>query len=93
MLFELLVFLLAERSVCFVLHVIFTGKNTLLRSPAVGDPGLRPDFGIQTQPLRLLPLWAQARFEQVRLTSASVRYYKGYVDLPHRDVVRINKCW
>lgn len=46
--------------------------------------------GITPTPVALV---GSSRFGQVPLTSASVLYSKGHIDLPHRGVVRINKCW
>lgn len=48
--------------------------------------GWSPSFWI-----RCGPLWPQAG--SLNLSLPQFLYYKGHTDLPHRDVVRINKCW
>lgn len=48
--------------------------------------GWSPSFWI-----RCRPLWPQAG--SLNLSLPQFLYYKGHTDLPHRDVVRINKCW
>ena len=50
-----------------------------------------PSLWIQGQSLHQLPLWPQTTGFTWAL--CLFLHHEGYTDLPHRGVVRINKCW
>lgn len=91
--FELLIFLLTERALCFVLHVTFTGENMPMQClPSEwmwdGEAQLLGSVGFLHH---RVPLWPQAG--SLDLFLLRFLYSKGHIDLPHRGVVRINKGW